>query len=172
MSKQARTVLFFLFNLFTICAFADNAYPVRIIVMPYKLQGDFAGGKPDAEHENRLKFADLTLRSALSQNPGYQLVDEASSLEFSKTVSAALSNNACDHCEAPLAKQLKAKEIVIPWVYRLSQLVLTMHFVILDAETGKTRLKKALDFRGDNDESWQRAIRNFVRNLDKFRQHP
>ncbi len=164
--------LFCLFQFFAAAAIAGNVPPVRIIVMPYKLQGDFVGGKPNAEHEKRLKFADCALRAALAKNQNYQLLDEEATLEFSNKIDAALSNNACERCEAPLAKQLNVKEIVVPWVYRLSQLVLTMHFVILDAETGKILLKKALDFRGDNDESWQRAIHNFVQNLDKFRQQP
>jgi len=73
-----------------------------------------------------------------------------------------LSNNECNHCEAEYAKPLNAKLIIAPYVYRVSQLVLAMNFVVLDASTGKIILKKALDFRGDNDQSWQRAIDYFV----------
>ncbi len=145
--------------------FAGDAAAIRIIVMPYKLQGDLAGNKIDSEHQKRLYLADKTLRTGLQQTQRYDLVDVPASLEFSNQVTTALSNNACDRCEVALAKKLNAKQIVVPWVYRLSQLVLTMHFVVLDAESGKTVLKKALDFRGDNDQSWERAIRFFVKSV-------
>lgn len=166
------TVFLFLYLLATVTFSAESIKnasqsPKRIVVMPYKLIGDLGNPKIDSEHKQRLEMANNKLRAELQTSKKYELIDKAASLEFSKKVTAALSNNACDHCESALAKELKAKQIVVPWVYRLSQLVLTMHFVILDVESGKTVLKKALDFRGDNDQSWQRAIRYFVENVEK-----
>ena len=139
--------------------------PMRVVVMPYKLLGNIDQKKLDSEHLQRLQFADKTLRSGLEETRLFELVDEKASKEFSNKVDTAISNNACNRCETALAKDLNAKQIVVPWVYRLSQLVLTMHFVILDADTGKTVLKKSLDFRGDNDQSWQRAIQFFVKTV-------
>lgn len=141
--------------------------PIRIVVLPYKLLGDLGNAEIDSTHKQRLEMANKTLRAELEQRRQYELVNEAASLQFSNTVSAALSNNDCNHCEVALAKELNVKQIIVPWVYRLSQLVLTMHFVILDAKSGKTILKKALDFRGDNDQSWQRAIQYFIENVEK-----
>jgi Protein of unknown function (DUF2380) len=138
----------------------------RTVVMSYKLIGNI-DTQLDTEHKNRLKMADTTLRQALQATGKYDLVDESSAKTFSEKVTSALDNNACDHCESTLAKQFGAKLIIAPYVYRLSQLVLTMHFVIIDADSGKTVLKKALDFRGDNDQSWQRATLYFVKYVSK-----
>lgn len=154
----------------------DSAYAetsARTIVMPYKLAGtfDIPTGKAEAlldnEHKQRLAMADSELRKGLQTTGKYDLVDEAASKAFSEKVIVALNNNDCNHCEAEYAKPLNAKLIIAPFVFKLSQLVLTMHFVILDGNSGKIISKKALDFRGDNDQSWQRAIQYFVKNIEK-----
>jgi hypothetical protein len=142
------------------------ATPARAIVMPYKLTGNL-DTQVDGEHQQRLKLADKMLRAGLQATGQYELVDEAEALAFSEKVISALNNNDCNHCEAEFAKPHNAKYIIAPYVFRLSQLVLTMHFVILDAGTGKPVLKKALDFRGDNDQSWQKAIDYFLKNVKK-----
>jgi hypothetical protein len=142
----------------------DAAVPAIIIIMPYKLTGN-VDTQVDSEHQQRLKMADKQLRAGLQATGRYELVDEAAALAFSEKVIAALNNNDCNRCEAEFAKPLNAKFIIAPYVFRLSQLVLTMHFVVVDAVTGKTILKKALDFRGDNDQSWQRAIQYFIKNV-------
>lgn len=161
-------IILFIMSFYALCpSIADAAErpeTIRVIVMPYRLLGDLAGGKIDNEHQRRLEFANKTLRDGIKQLGSYELVDEKSTREFSDKFIAAQSNNACDRCEVAWAKELQAKQIVVPWVFRLSQLVLTMHFVIMDAESGKNLYKKALDFRGDNDESWDRAIQFFLKN--------
>ncbi len=144
----------------------NGGAPIRAIVMPYKLVGN-VDTKVDQKHQKRLTFADSELRKSLLATRHYDLVDEAASGEFSKQVITALSNNNCNNCESTLAKGLNAQQIIVPWVYRLSQLVLTMHFEVIESNSGKIILKKALDFRGDNDQSWQRAIRYFVDNVKK-----
>ena len=63
-----------------------------------------------------------------------------------------MKNNVCDNCELTLAKEQSIQQILYPWVFKLSNLVLTLHVVIIDAETNKTVSKKVHDFRGDNDQ--------------------
>jgi Protein of unknown function (DUF2380) len=141
---------------------APDGSALRTIVMPFKFVGNI-DAKLDNEHKQRLEMANAALREGLAQNPHYDLVDKAASEEFSAIVTEALKNNACDHCEAEHAKKHGAKHIIVPWVFRLSQLVLTMHFDTIDAVSGKIIGKKALDFRGDNDESWRHSIDYFLR---------
>lgn len=135
-------------------AIQSSLSPIRIIVMPYKLTGDIGNTKLDKEeHQPRLECTNLSLRTGLQQTDGYDLANEAASEAFTKKATTALGKNACNGCEAALAKELNAKQTVVPWVYKLSQLVLTMHFVILDSDPCKTLLKKSLDFNGGNDQS-------------------
>ncbi len=53
----------------------------------------------------------------------------------------------------------------MPWVYRVSNLILTLNYEIRDAATGAVVARKSFDFRGDNDAAWDRAIAYMVRDL-------
>ena len=150
------------FNAFITDATATDAAPLRVLVMPYILTGNI-DTKQDNEHKQRLAMADAELRKRLQAGAKYDLVGGADSSAFSKKVIEALHNNNCNHCEAEFAKPLNVKIIIAPYVYRVSQLVLAMNFVTLDGFTGKIIEKKTLDFRGDNDQSWQKAIQFFVK---------
>lgn len=166
MRKITQLIVFISLILLFVSAIAE-ATTTRVIVMPYKLVGDLGNVKIDSQHQQRLTMANAELRKGLSASKHYDLVDETASQDFSKKVIEALSNNNCNKCESAWAKELNAKQIVVPWVYRLSQLVLTMHFDVIDTDSGKIILKKSLDFRGDNDQSWQRAIEYFLENVNK-----
>jgi hypothetical protein len=155
-----KLIIFIVIHLLASAINAEAA-TTRIIVMPYKFVGNI-DAKLDDEHKQRLAMADATFRTNLEKTQRYDLVDEAASKQFAEKVTAKLHDNDCQGCESALAKELNAKKIFVPYVYKLSQLVLTMHFVVLDVDTGKTVLKKALDFRGDNDNSWQHAIKYFI----------
>jgi Protein of unknown function (DUF2380) len=137
------------------------------MLMDFKLMGATGEAKLDGEHLQRLKMANAELRKLLEETGRYELTNEAATKDFNQKVSTALKNNACDSCELTLAKQANIQQILYPWVYKLSNLVLTLHVVIIDATTGKAVVKKVHDFRGDNDQSWQHAINYFIKNVKK-----
>lgn len=141
--------------------------PKRLVLMDFKLMGATGEAKLDGEHLQRLKMANAELRKNLTETKQYELVSEADSAQFNQQVGTALKNNACDSCELTLAKPLNIQQILYPWVYKLSNLVLTLHVVIIDVATNKAVVKKVHDFRGDNDQSWQRAIQYFVKQRNK-----
>lgn len=143
------------------------APPKRLVLMDFKLMGATGEAKLDAEHQTRLKMANAELRARLAETKQFELVDDTTSSRFNQKVSTALSNNACESCELTLAKQLNIQQILYPWIYKLSNLVLSLHVVIIDVATGKAVVKKIHDFRGDNDQSWQRAIQYFVKQTVK-----
>ena len=145
---------------------SNGNVPKRLMLMDFKLMGATGEAKLDAEHQARLKLANAELRAKLVGSQQFALADEATSTQFNQQVSAALKNNACDSCELTLAKEQGIQQILYPWVFKLSNLVLTLYVVIIDAETNKTVNKKVHDFRGDNDQSWQRVIHYFVKNLN------
>lgn len=148
-------------------AASKNSEAKHLVLMDFKLMGATGEAKLDAEHQARLKMADAELRKYLAETKQYDLVNEADSAQFNQKVGAALKNNACDSCELALAKDMKIQQILYPWVYKLSNLVLTLHVVIIDVTSGKAVVKKVHDFRGDNDQTWRRTIQYFVKYMDK-----
>jgi hypothetical protein len=54
------------------------------------------------------------------------------------------------------------------WIYKMSILVLTMHIQVKDVKSEKTLIRKAYDFRGDNEKAWLRAAKYMVRDLGEM----
>jgi hypothetical protein len=139
----------------------------HLMLMHFKFMGALGEAKLDDEHVQRLKMANAELRKQLVATGQSDLADEAATAQFNQQVNAALKNNACDNCELTLAKAQGIQRILYPWVYKLSNLVLSLHVVTIDVTTNKTLVKKVHDFRGDNDQSWRRAIEYFVKYSDQ-----
>jgi hypothetical protein len=96
------------------------------------------------------------LRDALAASGRYRIVDLA-------PVRAALDQapplRNCNGCELPLAQKLGARQAAVPWVQKVSNLILNINLVIEDARTGKRLRAGSVDIRGNTDESWTRGLR-------------
>ena len=71
----------------------------------------------------------------------------------------------CNGCEKSLAEDYKAELVMVPYVFRMSHLISTLHIEVKDVESGNVIKKKAFDFRGNTDQAWERAIKYAVRDL-------
>lgn len=163
-NKYLQCILALLFALY---ALSSHAEPKRLVVMAYQLIGDKGNAKIDSEHQQRLAMADAKLREGLQQKPQYALIGSGEAKAYSQKVADAHHNNSCQSCEVAFAKAINADLILAPWVYRVSNLVLAMNFELIDVNNNKRVYQKTLDFRGDNDQSWQRAISYFLEQIDK-----
>jgi hypothetical protein len=137
----------------------------RLAVMDFELEGDLGDESFAATHTERLRSESSTLREALAQSGLYAVADNSAAGELIERLAASQSLHHCNGCELDIAHALHANVILLPWVFRMSNLVLTMHVEIRDATTGRVTMKRDLDFRGDNDESWQRAIGYLLRDM-------
>ncbi|MGH8612083.1 MAG: DUF3280 domain-containing protein [Gammaproteobacteria bacterium] len=142
----------------------------RLVVLDFELTGDLGGSGFEAAHRQRLQMASARLRDELGRSHLYSVVDNAPARALIERLSSEQHLHHCNGCELDIAKQLNAEQVLVPWVYRVSNLVLTMHVAIRDVATGHTIMKKALDFRSDNDTGWTRAIAYLIRDMKKERQ--
>lgn len=140
-----------------------------LVVLDFELTGDTGGSRFEASHKQQLRMSSEKLREELKHNHLYNVVDNASAATLIERLSAHQNLHQCNGCELDMAKQLNAEQVLVPWVFRMSNLVLTMHVEIRDAATGRTVIKKALDFRGDNDTGWTRAIDYLIKTMKEQR---
>jgi hypothetical protein len=63
-----------------------------------------------------------------------------------------------------MAQRLGADYAVVSEVQKVSNLILTMNVVVRDAETGAQVRARAVDIRGNTDDTWQRGMRYLLRN--------
>lgn len=151
---------------------AAHASPLkRLVVLDFELTGDAGGQRFTAEHPQRLKMIGAKLREELERNHLYDVIDDSAALSLLAEMNAQQNLHHCNGCELDLAKQLQADYILLPSVFRMSYLVLTLHVEIKDTSTGRIVMKKALDFRGDNDNGWLHAITYLINDMKRRNNH-
>jgi|HigsolmetaAR202D_1030399.scaffolds.fasta_scaffold00491_22 hypothetical protein len=143
-------------------AFAADA-PTRLLVLDLELIGDV--GEDSSGHAARLRLASERLREELARLDRYEIVDTTPAQAHIEALAATQYLHKCNGCELDLAVELGAEQVLVAWVDRISQLILSLTYEIRDVPSGRTLKRKSFDFRGDNDTSWLRAVTVLVRDL-------
>jgi len=141
----------------------------RLVVLDIELTGDLGGSRFEAEHEQRMRTVSTRLRDGLKQSHLYNVVDNAPAETLISRLKSERYLYRCNSCALDIARQLDAEQVLVPWIYRVSNLILTLNVEILDAATGRRIMKKALDFRGDNDRGWMSAVDYLIRDMKEQR---
>jgi hypothetical protein len=145
----------------------ENPHLKTLAVLDLELTGDLGDSSRNAEWAKRLAAMTEVLRDELSRSRFYRVVDHGTAPELIAELKSARYLHGCNGCESDIARQLGAERVLVGWVFRMSNLVLTLHIQIRDVATGQTLVNRAFDFRGDKDESWRRAIAYFVKDLQE-----
>ncbi len=144
---------------------APDAKPA-LVVLDIELTGDLGGPELTAEHAARLSMETTRLRGDLAKTALYRIVDTGpaqATLDRLRAGQAYLHD--CNGCDLDVGRQLNADLVMVPWVDRVSGLILTLTYEIHDVHTGSITARRSFDFRGDNDAAWNHAIDFAVRDL-------
>lgn len=136
-----------------------------LVVLDYEFDGDPGDATMLAERRQRMARMGKVLREALGRSGLYQVVDSPQLRADIERVRATQYLHRCNGCELDLARAAGARYVLMPWVFRMSQLVVTMHFEMKEVATGRLVMKRALDFRNDADASWEREINFLIRDM-------
>jgi hypothetical protein len=137
----------------------------KLLVLDIELVGDLSDPSLASTHEQRIRSVSNLLRQELSQLPAYEIVDAAPANERIESLRAVQYLHKCNGCEIDLALELGADQVLVAWVHRVSQLILSFTYEIREAPSGRPLKRKAFDFRGDNDMGWTRAVTYMVKDL-------
>jgi hypothetical protein len=138
----------------------------RIAVLDIELSGDPGGPELAPAHETRLRMASARLRQELEHSGLYQVTDISPAQELLASLkSRQLYLHDCNGCDLDVGRLLGADQVLVAWVNRVSNLILTLTYEIHDVRTGQILARKSFDFRGDNDAAWTHAITYMVRDL-------
>ena len=144
---------------------AAHASP-RVGVLDVELTGDLGGPAFSSQHQARLEMASARLRENLQRTDLYQVMDNARAQETIQRLSAQhryLHN--CAECVLEIGRELGADRVLVSRVFRVSALILTLTYEMMDVSTAQIIARKSFDFRGDNDVAWTRAIDYMVRDM-------
>jgi Protein of unknown function (DUF2380) len=147
------------------------AEPPTIAVIGFELVDDQPDPVRDADHKRRLAAILAQLQQGLHQRGLYRVVDTAPAQE---TIEALRAKNAfvyrCNGCLAEVGQKLGTRLVVVGWVQRVSELILNVNVSVRVAATDEEVLAKSVDLRGNNDESWTRAMAFMLRDWSERRE--
>ena len=112
-----------------------------------------------AEHQVRLQAFVSAIRSDLERDGRYRVV----TLSCPQTRCAAAELAPAELLER--ARAAGANRLLYGGIQKMSTLIQNAKVQVVDIEENKLRFDRLITFRGDTDESWQRAERFIVRDL-------
>jgi Protein of unknown function (DUF2380) len=147
------------------------AEPPTIAVIGFELVDDQPDPARDADHKRRLAAIQAQLQQGLHQRGLYRVVDTAPAQPM---IDALRAQNAfvyrCNGCLAGVGQKLGTRLVVVGWVQRVSELILNVNVSVRVAATDEEVLAKSVDMRGNNDESWTRAMAFMLRDWSERRE--
>jgi hypothetical protein len=127
------------------------------------MHGSVVPGAPDPREAEakRLKLVGERLRDLLVQSGRFAILDIAP--VAGKAAAAHLQ--ACGDCADAFAHELGADYAFTGFVYKVSELVLSMNVYVHEATTSAPVASASVDLRGNTDESWRRGIDYLYENV-------
>lgn len=145
---------------------SPNEGKPKLAVLDIQLTGDQGGPEFAAAHAARLKKESGILRQQLAQSGLYDVIDTAPAQELiTRLESQQAYWHDCNGCDLQVGRQLGADQVLVTWVDRVSNLILSLTYEFHGVANGQILARKSYDFRGDNDSAWTHAITSMVRDL-------
>ena len=174
-SGGRRLVLFLLLSLILTVvsgrARAADAAPPTLAMIGFELLEDHPDPTRHDAQQARLKMIDAEFRAQIAQRGLYSLIDNAPHQAVIDRVGSGVEFvYRCPHCLAEIGAAVGTRYVAAGWVQKVSNLILNVNIEIREVATQRVALVKSVDMRGNNDESWLRAVRFLVRDMDEKRQ--
>jgi hypothetical protein len=142
-----------------------------LAVLDFELVDEQNNPATQAAQRVRLRNATAQLQRELAERRLYRVLDPSPS----QGLQAALRSQQeylyrCDDCAEQVGKLLGADLVMATWVQKVSELILNLNVQILDVAAEKVVFTKSVDLRGNEDESWRRAVTYLVRDMAEKRE--
>lgn len=138
-----------------------------VIVLDFEMLGDTSVVHLKKNDVQLMQKFSRVFRQQLKQQAVFDVIDDEKSLAVIEREGQQQFLHRCNGCELDLAKQLGAKQIIVPWIFRMSILIQTLVIEIRDVETGKLILKKPYNFRGNTEKAWEKTLLYAINDLKK-----
>lgn len=138
-----------------------------VIVLDIEMLGDTSLEYLQKHDELLMKKYSKVFRQQLKLQTVFDVIDDQKSMALIAQKAQQQFLHRCNGCELDLGRELGAKQIVVPWVFRTSILIQAFIIEIRDVETGRVILKKPYSFRGNTDKAWEKTVLYAISDLKK-----
>ncbi len=146
---------------------ARAEYPHRLAILQFQIEDNTLEAGAPQWHETSLQKLTKIVGATVSNAALYHVVPQSAVDEATAATDPGTALHQCNGCELDIARKVGADRVMVGWIYKMSLLVMALHVEIKDVETGTTVYRRVLDFRGDNEASWNRAATYMVRTLQE-----
>ncbi len=145
-----------------------------LVVLPPDFLDDQHNPATVEAQNRRLERAHAQFEEELASHGLYRVVDFAPALALYERLRAQqLYLHRCADCAVQIGRERGGELSMATWVQKVSELILNVNCEIYDVASGRSVLSKSVDMRGNDDVSWQRAVRFLVRDMaDKRARDP
>lgn len=146
--------------------------PLRsLAVLDFELVDEQNNPLTKAAQEVRLRNATLQLQRELAEYKLYRVVDTAPAQGLQRTLASQQAFlYRCDDCADQVGRLLGVDLVMATWVQKVSELILNLNVEVYDTKAQKVVFSKSVDMRGNEDQSWTRAVHYLVRDMAEKRE--
>lgn len=144
---------------------ADGLTPV--IVLDFEMLGDTSVEHLKQNDAFLMEKYSRIFREQLKQQSIFNVIDDSKSMAIIAQNGQQQFLHRCNGCELDLGRQLGAKQIIVPWIFRMSILIQSLIIEIRDVATGRLLLKAPYNFRGNTDKAWEKTLLYAINDLKK-----
>ena len=146
---------------------AEDNKLTPVIVLDFEMLGDTSVEHLKQNDTVLMEKFSKVLRQQLKQQTVFDVIDDKESMAVIEQKGQQQYLHRCNGCELDLARELGAKQVIVPWIYRTSILIQSLIIEIRDVETGRLILKSPYNFRGNTDKAWEQTILYAINDLKK-----
>ena len=140
------------------CPVTTFAAGPSLVLLEPELEGDLTDAARVGDWQRRLALVAERLEKGLREGDLYRVLDTTPAHDLILSYHGRAEVHACEPCVVTLAKRLDADRVLSVWVYRMSNLVLSLNAILRDGESGNVPYARTLSFRRDIDRAWTRAV--------------
>ena len=136
--------------------------PTSIAMLSSQMQNDHAEFVPTTDQERR-RLAGIvnTFTSMLEKSGRYKFTPVSAPIQ--ERISKDQQLGECAGCEAVYGKELGVSQVAWLKVQKVSELIANINIYITDSNSGKNIFMKSVDIRGNDNNSWQHAMKFLVK---------
>ncbi len=148
-----------------IASSAISAEPT-LLVLDFEFIQEMHDPRTVEADQNRLLLANEELRQRLESCLPLRFVDPAPA-EAAITLARSRVQylHQCNGCGEEIGRAANARYVLLPWVQKVSNLILNLNAQIRDVETDTVAAVRSVDLRGNTDRGWLRGTKALANRL-------
>ncbi len=137
-----------------------------LLILDFEFIEDMRDPRTVEADQNRLQLANEEFRRRLGTCAAVSIVDRAPAHAAIRLARSRVQYlHRCNGCGEEIGRAANAQYVLLPWVQKVSNLILNFNAEVRDVETDKVVAVRSVDLRGNTDRGWLRGTKALANRL-------